>query len=187
MKELGEARHTMGIRIERDRSKKILQFSKTNYIQKVLKRFNMDTSKPTPTSLLTSIRLSIIESPSIEVEKEQMRKIPYASTIGSLMYTMVAIQPDLICIIGATSRYMSNPRNKHWEAIKHIFLYLRGIKNMHLTVGSGHLIQVESYTDSDYVGNPDNQKLTSRYMCSLTHTGRFLGGQSFKSVQHSPQ
>ena len=113
MNELGEARHTMGIRIERDMSKKILQFSKTDYIQKVLKWFHMDKFKPAPTPLPTSIWLTIRESPSIgSVKKEEMRKIPYASVVGSLMYVMVATRPNLV-YVGATSRYMSNLGKKH--------------------------------------------------------------------------
>ena len=64
----------------------------------------MDKSKPPLTPLPTSIRLSDRESPSTEVETEQMRKIPYALTVGSLMYTMVATQADLGYVVGITSR-----------------------------------------------------------------------------------
>ena len=55
----------------------------------------MDKSNLALTTLLTSIRLSDKESPSLEVEKELMRKIPYASVVGSLMYVMVATDPTL--------------------------------------------------------------------------------------------
>ena len=91
MKELGEAQHILGMRIERERTKKIPRLSQPKYIQKVLKRFNMDKLKPALTPLSTSIRLSDIESPSTKVDTEQMRKIPYASSIGRLMYAMLAI------------------------------------------------------------------------------------------------
>ena len=51
MKELGQARHILGMRIERNRTTKTLWLSQSDYIQKVLKRFNMDNAKPTPTML----------------------------------------------------------------------------------------------------------------------------------------
>ena len=54
-KELRESLHIRGMRIEWDGSKKILQLSQSEYIRKVLKRFNMDKWKPplTPLPMLT--------------------------------------------------------------------------------------------------------------------------------------
>ena len=76
MKELGDARHILGMRIERDRTKKILKLSQLENIKKVLRWFNIDKSKTTHTPLHTSIRLYDRESPSLAVEKECMDKIP---------------------------------------------------------------------------------------------------------------
>ncbi|MCF6814764.1 hypothetical protein L3H39_11140, partial [Corynebacterium sp. MC-16] len=45
MKDLGEAAFILGIKIYRDRSRKLLGLSQSTYIDKVLKRFNMDQSK----------------------------------------------------------------------------------------------------------------------------------------------
>ena len=47
--------------------------------------------KPTPTLLLTLIKLSDRNSPSTYKEREFNGKIPYASVIGNIMYAMVAI------------------------------------------------------------------------------------------------
>ena len=43
MKDLGEASYVLGIEIQRDRSQGLLGLSQKNYIQKVLKRFNMQS------------------------------------------------------------------------------------------------------------------------------------------------
>ena len=45
MKDLGEATYILGIKIYRDRSKRIIGLSQDTYIDKVLKRFNMQDSK----------------------------------------------------------------------------------------------------------------------------------------------
>ena len=42
MKDLGDASHILGIRIEQDRDKKLLYLSQTEYIDKILKCFNME-------------------------------------------------------------------------------------------------------------------------------------------------
>ena len=43
MKDLGDASHILGMRIVRDRDKKLLYLSQAEYIDKVLKHFNMET------------------------------------------------------------------------------------------------------------------------------------------------
>jgi hypothetical protein len=63
---------------------------------------------------------------------------------------MVATRPDLAYAIGVVSRYMSNQGWKLWEAIKHIFGYLRGTEDAQLTFGLANLTEVEGYIDSDY-------------------------------------
>ena len=45
MKHLGEATYILGIKIYRDRSKRFLGLSQSTYIEKMLKKFNMDHSK----------------------------------------------------------------------------------------------------------------------------------------------
>ena len=45
MKDLGEAAYILGIRIYRDRSKRLIGLSQDTYIDKILKRFNMQESK----------------------------------------------------------------------------------------------------------------------------------------------
>ena len=41
--------------------------------------------------------------------------MPYASTIGSLMYAMVCTRLDIAHAVGVVSRYMSRPEKQHWE------------------------------------------------------------------------
>jgi hypothetical protein len=45
MKDLGEVTYILGIKIYRDRSKRLLGLSQDMYIDNVLKRFNMEQSK----------------------------------------------------------------------------------------------------------------------------------------------
>src|SRR4051812_5524194 len=45
MKDLGEAAYILGIKIYRDRSRRLLALSQKTYLEKILKRFNMDNAK----------------------------------------------------------------------------------------------------------------------------------------------
>ncbi|XP_047944479.1 receptor like protein 22-like [Salvia hispanica] len=83
MKDLGEANQILGMRIERDKAAGKLYLSQAAYIGKVLERFNMDNSKTVSVPLGSHIKLSKKESPSTKEERAEMKKVPYASAIGS--------------------------------------------------------------------------------------------------------
>jgi len=89
MKYISEAAYILGIRIYRDRLNKIIRLSQDTYIDKVLHRFNMHDSKKDFIPMSHGITLSKTQCPSTHDERERMSKIPYASTIGSIMYVML--------------------------------------------------------------------------------------------------
>ena len=47
-----------------------------------------------------------------------MKRVPYASDVGSLMYAMVCTRPDITHVVGIISRFLSNPGREHWNAAK---------------------------------------------------------------------
>ena len=95
-----------------------------------------------------------------------MAKVPYASCMGSLMYTMIATCPYIAFAVGVVSRYMLDPRKKHWEAVKGILRYLSRTKDMCICFGKRNN-GVLSYTNSDYAGNFDNRRSTIGYIFTL--------------------
>jgi hypothetical protein len=58
MKDLGEAAYILGIKIYRDRTKRLIALSQDAYIDKVLNRFNMQDSKKGFLPMLHGITLS---------------------------------------------------------------------------------------------------------------------------------
>nr|GEW11025.1 retrovirus-related Pol polyprotein from transposon TNT 1-94 [Tanacetum cinerariifolium] len=69
MKDLGAAKSILGIKIQRDREMGKLTLSQTDYISKVLKKFNMSSCKPVPTPLAPHFKLSSHECPKSEEDK----------------------------------------------------------------------------------------------------------------------
>jgi len=63
---------------------------------------------------------------------DYMSKVPYASTVGSLIYTMVCTRPNIAHAVGVVSRYMNNPGKEHWMAVKWILKYLKDTTNQAL-------------------------------------------------------
>ncbi|RVW79299.1 Retrovirus-related Pol polyprotein from transposon TNT 1-94 [Vitis vinifera] len=175
MKDLGPVKRILGIRIERDRASKKLCMLQEQYIEKVLARFNMSKAKVVSSPLASHFKLSSRHIPSTDKEKEDMRRVPYASAVGSLMYAMVCTRPDIAYAVGVVSRFLSNPGRHHWEAVKWIMRYLRGTSKLKLTFGSGKPILV-GYIDSDMVGDVDNRRSTSGYL--MTFSGGAVSWQS---------
>ena len=120
MKDLGEATYILGIRILRDKSKRLIGLSQSTYLDKVLKRFSMQDSKKGELPIQSNARLSKTQSPSTEAEIAEMNRIPYASAIGSIMYAMTCTRPDVAFALSMVSRYQGNPGNTHWTAVKNI-------------------------------------------------------------------
>ena len=88
MKDLGEAAYILGIKIYRDRSKRLIGLSQDTYIDKVLKRLNMQDSKKGFLPMSHGISLNKSQCLSTPDEQEKMSAIPYASAIGFIMYVL---------------------------------------------------------------------------------------------------
>ena len=166
MKDLGEASYVLGIQIIRDRSKKLLALSQASYIDKVLARFSMQNAKKGLLSTRHGIVLSKEQCPKTPQEEEDMRRVPYASAVGSLMYAMLCTRPDICYAVGIVSRYQSNPGLDHWIAVKHILKYLRRTRNYMLVYSGGDLNPI-GYTDSDFQSDRDSRKSTSGSVFTL--------------------
>src|SRR4051812_30118392 len=134
--------------------------SQQRYIEKVLKKFNMDKSKPVGTPLANHCKLSSEQCPVSEKEKAEMEKIPYAFAVGSLMYAMVCTRPDIAHAVGVVSRFMSNPGKQHWEAVKWLFRYLKGTSKVALHFKKKDVI-LEGFSDADLGGCLDTRKSTT--------------------------
>ena len=175
IKDLGLAKQILGIRIIRERDAKKLWLSQEKYIEKVLQRFNMNKAKPTSCPLASHFSLSSKQSPSTEIEEQEMKWVPYSSAVGSLMYAMVCTRPDIAHAVGVVSRFLSNPGKEHWNAVKWILRYLRGTSKMCLCFG-GDKPELVGYTDADMAGDVDSRKSTSGYM--IVFSGGAVSWQS---------
>ena len=108
-----------------------------------------------------------------------MRQVPYVSIVGNLMYAILCTRPDICYSIGTVSRYQSNPRPKHWQAVKHILKYLWRTRDYMLVYYCEGLIPI-SYTNSYFQSDLYFKKSTS--CCIFTLEG---GAISWRSVNQS--
>jgi len=82
-----------------------------------------------------------------------MKKISYASAVGSLMYApQVCTRPDIAFVVNALRRYLSDLGLNHWKAVKEVFRYLQGTKDHMLTFR-----YFEFHADKCYMKTQDNK------------------------------
>ena len=167
MKDLGEAAYILGIKIYRDRSRRLIGLSQSTYLDKILKKFNMENSKKGFLPVLQGMRLSKTQSPTTAADREKMSSVPYASAVGSLMYAMLCTRPDINLAISLVGRYQSDPGMEHWTAVKNILKYLKRTKEMFLVYGGDEELVVKGYVDASFDTDPDDSKSQTGYVYVL--------------------
>nr|GEV91400.1 hypothetical protein [Tanacetum cinerariifolium] len=116
MKDLGEAAYILGIKIYRDRSKRLIGLCQKAYIEKILTRFYMENSKRGTIPMQEKLKLR------------------------SIMYDVRCTCPDVAFAHNMTSRFQQNPGEEHWAAVKNILKYIRNTKDMFMVYGDAEYI-----------------------------------------------
>ncbi|GJV02452.1 putative RNA-directed DNA polymerase [Tanacetum coccineum] len=150
MKDMGDATYILGIKIYRDRSKRLIGLSQDTYLDKILKRFRMENSKKGSLPLHHGIKISNDLCPVTDEELDKMSRVPYASAIGSIMYAMTCTRPDVSFALSMVSRHQQNPGEGHWTVVKNILKYLRNTKDRFLVYGGEKELRVIGYCDASW-------------------------------------
>ena len=167
MKDLGDAAYILGIKIYRDRSKRLIGLSQDTYLDKILKRFKMENSKKGNLPLHHGIKISKDLCPETNEELDRMSRVPYASAVGSIMYAMTCTRPDVSFALSMVSRHQQNPGEGHWTAVKNILKYLRNTKDRFLVYGGEEELRVTGYSDASFQTDKDDSRSQSGWVFLL--------------------
>ncbi|GJV54809.1 hypothetical protein Tco_1455814 [Tanacetum coccineum] len=85
----------------------------------------------------------------------------YRSMIGSLMY-LTASRPDIMFAVCVCARHQVTPKECHLHAVKRIFRYLKGQPLLGLWYPKESPFDLVAYSDSDYDGDNQDRKSTTR-------------------------
>nr|GEY89583.1 hypothetical protein [Tanacetum cinerariifolium] len=97
MKDLGEATFILGIKIYRDRLRRLIGLCQSAYMDKILKRCRMDYSKRGYIPMQERLDLNKTQGASKPGEVKRMQNVPYASAVGSIIvecYCDAAFETD---------------------------------------------------------------------------------------------
>ena len=171
MKDLGQTKYCLGLEIEH-KSYGVL-IHQSAYIEKILKRFNMDKAHSLSTPMVVR---------SLDPKKDPFRpkeddeqilgpEVPYLSAIGALLYLAQCTRPDISFSVNLLARFSSEPTRRHWNGIKHIFRYLRGTTDLGLfysksNSGAGLI----GYADAGYLSDPHKARSQTGYVFTYNDT-----------------
>ncbi|GJR43963.1 retrotransposon protein, putative, ty1-copia subclass [Tanacetum coccineum] len=146
MKDLEEAAFILGIKIYKDRSKRLIRLGQNSYMDTILKRYKMDNSKRGHIPMQERLDLNKTQGASTPEEVKRMQNVPYALAVGSIMYV--------------------NPGESHWTAVKIFLKYLRNTKDMFLVYGGNPeaKLRVDCYYNAGFETDIDDMKSLTRYV-----------------------
>jgi hypothetical protein len=170
MKDLDKASYVLGIEVHQDRRKGVLGLSQKSYIEKVLKKFNMHKCNPMPAPIVKGIKFEKFQCLRNQYKINEMKAVPYAFAVGSLMYAQVCTRPDLTFVTGMLGRYQKNLGKPYWDGVKKTLRYLQGTKGLMLMYKKSDTpLEIVGYSDSYFAYYLDTEKSTSGYIFTLAN------------------
>lgn len=95
------------------------------------------------------------------------------------MYFSNCTRPDMVHAIGMLSKYTNNPNIEHWNALKRVFRYLKGIINYGIQY-FGFPLVLEGLSDGNWILDSDETKTTRVYVFTLG--GSVVAWKSVKQI-----
>ena len=150
--------------IRRDRSQNTMYISQSDYVGKIIKKFGMSEAKAVCVLADPNVRLLPADD-----EHSSMCNLPYRETIGSLMYLAIMSRPDIAFAVNNLSQFLNKYDKNHWHAVKRIFAYLTGTKDlciMYKRCEGGSTLA--GYSDADYATHLETKRSTTSYIFCMT-------------------
>jgi len=158
----GDVECFVGIQIRRNPERNLIHISQEKYIEKILKKFQMENCYPKTVPADPHARLSN------NAERDPKDSFPFREAVGSLMFAATCTRPDIAFAVNQVAQFSTNPAKAHWEAVKRILSYLRGTITSGICYGGvQERNMLLTYSDSDYAGDLVTRKSTTGVFCFL--------------------
>jgi hypothetical protein len=157
--DLGPIHWLLGIKINHNCSVQTISLSQSSYINSILARFNLTDTKAQSTPMVPNVIYLKEDCPTDAFHTTRMKKMLYREAIGSLMYTSIATHPNITFTISTLSQFLENPGEAHWDAVKRVFHYLAGTKDLQLMYG-GEQHDLIRYMDADRASQPHRHAIS---------------------------
>ncbi|KAJ8475068.1 hypothetical protein ONZ45_g15738 [Pleurotus djamor] len=165
-RDLGEAKEFLRMRILRKGPK--IYLDQETYLQKVIRRFNLDNCNTARTPLPTGYRPEPHKGSVDPALRSRFQQV-----IGSLLYIMLGTRPDIAYALVKLSQHSANPSKEHLDKALYVVRYLAGTQHYSVCYdGSNQEGGLIAFTDSDWT----SPRSTTGYLVKLA--GGIISWQS---------
>ena len=166
MTDLGEVSLILGMKITRDRAKKTLRISQTDYTKSILDKFNMSDCSPVSTPGLGA-ELSLDQPEDTLPDAEGVKL--YQSLVGSLLYLSRTSRWDIAYAVLQLTRATSKPSKLHLTRAKHCLRYLKSRPTLDIVYKKSDDFKLEAFCDASFAAEPTKRRSTSGYIFMLAN------------------
>ena len=138
----GPVRNYLGMLYEYDRARGVMSVNQTAYVDKVIKRFELDDEEVKIPDAPLPPMSSLDDLPNVFKRKSQTHveqraqdwseKFSFPMIIGSLIHAMVHTRPDIAYALSVLSRFMAKPELHHYKAANYLLRNLKGTNHIGL-------------------------------------------------------
>lgn len=161
LKDLGRIKECLGMQVHYDVEGKVITLSQKNYINLLLKKFNMLDTKTFKTPMEVKLNLDNNEtSDSIRAQ------YPYQKLIGCLMYLSILTRPDISYSVSYLSQFNNSYNETHWKYAKRVLKYLKATENYCLRY-TGDNSDLQGFADADWAANSIDRRSYTGYAFKL--------------------
>ncbi|KAJ2930461.1 hypothetical protein H1R20_g6639, partial [Candolleomyces eurysporus] len=164
IKVLGQPSMLLGMKVEQSEDRRVVSLSQTHYIESILKRFSLEDANPVTTPLNPNVDLDSLDTPPTNNSLDSQESSFYATAIGTLSHAALGSRLDILHAVYRLAQFTKNPQPKHWTAVKRIFRYLKGTKDLRLTFGGPEqewTTEITTYCDADWASNADRKSVVN--------------------------
>ncbi|CAA0831030.1 cysteine-rich RLK (RECEPTOR-like protein kinase) 8 [Striga hermonthica] len=149
MSDLGQLSYYLGIEVKQGRDS--ITLCQRAYAGKLLERSGMADCKSCVTPMEERLKLTKASTAG------KVDATLYRSIVGGLRY-LVHTRPDIAFAVGYVNRFMEDPREDHWAAVKRLLRYVKGTVDQGIIfpkTGDGSELRLTVFSDADMAGDID--------------------------------
>ena len=166
--DLGNVRFVVGIAVNWDRPNRTVILSQSALIDKIVAQFGQKNASPSSLPMDPGLKLRRANYKNMSKnELDEIKKIPYRSLVGCLLYLSIGTCPDITYLVQQLSQYLDCYSYAHWNAAICVVRYLHGTHDLKLHLGGTNPISLLGFTDSDWANCLDTRRSVGGHAYSL--------------------
>jgi hypothetical protein len=149
----------LGIKVKPNYKNQTAHLSQPALTEQIIHKACLTNATARPAPIQPGIKMSITDASDMSPEEqERMRKVPYRSIIGMLLYLAMGTRPDIAFAVSYFSRFSAQPSLLHWRGLKQVVRYLIGTKSYGIRYSKSGQTTFESFSDADWASDSSDRK-----------------------------